>query len=186
MKITQITHFHGMTRQAFESFKLGQGKVGISPWTCSDNDGMTYLYSMQKLANEYANDDPDYLIEIGIQLAYESASIQAAINSQSEIIILCLNLENETIDSDYSCENMDHIADCINSHVLNISHVVKAYSIKYNQFLAAFTIAGLLNNQYFNAGYIDPMLYIAAKQISKGNINIDEIFHYMDKIEIVI
>lgn len=155
----QITHFHGMTRKAYEAFKAGEGKAGlITPWVCSDNDGMMYFYSVEKLAAEYGDDDRDYLIEAGKQRAYESACLQAAIQGETEIVILCLDLSAVCTTDDYSCENMDSIADCADESSVNNSHVIAAYSAPFNQWFAPFVLRGVWVYTYFNRSAVDENL----------------------------
>jgi hypothetical protein len=163
-----------MTRAAFEAFKLGQGKQGISPWVCSDDDGMMYFYSTEKIKEEYGIDFSDEcVIPYGIDNAYSSASIQAAINGESEIVVLCLDLSDVHYSPDYSCENMAYIADCADCDSVNISHVVKAYSMPYNQFFAAFTLVSVYDNPLFNIGGIPKDMLEAVSQLRKAGIYLE-------------
>lgn len=150
-----ITHVHGMTRKSFEAFKAGEGKRDlVSPWVCSDNDGMMYFYSVEKLASEYCDDEAD-IIEEAKQQAFSSASIQAAMQDENEIIILCLDLSDVPTIDDNSCENMACIADCAHESSVNISHVVCAYSARFNKWFAPFVLRAVWDNLYFNRADVD-------------------------------
>lgn len=183
-----ITHFHGMTRKAFEAFKAGKGKSElITPWSVSDNDGCMYFYSAAKIKNEYCNEgDTDEILQYGIDNAYSSGSIQAAMSGDNEVIVLCLNLSDVCYSDDYSCENMAYIADYANCDSVQMQHVIKAYSLPYVQYMAPFTIAGLLNNNYFNTYDVDPTLLKFAEQISKAGFHFDEVNETPEATEIII
>lgn len=165
-----------MTRTAFEAFKAGQGKRDmVAPWSVSDNDGMMYFYSALKVSQEYGDmPESEYTESMGISRAYESASIQAALQGETEIIVLCMDLSEVEYSDDNSCENMAYIADCAACEDVSTAQIVKAYSLPYSQYLTPFTIAGLLDNEYFNLHDIDPVLINIARQIQKANIWIDD------------
>lgn len=167
-----ITHVHGMTRKAFEAFKAGEGKRDLtSPWVCSDNDGMMYFYSVEKLATEYC-DEAD-TIEEAKQQAFSSASIQAAMQGEDEIIVLCLDLSDVPTIDDHSCENMERIADCANESSVNISHVVYAYSAPFNKWFAPFVLRGVWDNAYFNRADVDNNL-ARIIELLPGEVYIDD------------
>jgi hypothetical protein len=165
----KITHWHGMTRKAFESFIQGKGKreAGITPWIVSDNDGFMYFYSAEKLQKEY-DCEYEYIASICIERAKESAEIQAAVNAETDIVIIGFDLSSIDYEDDLSCEFMDSVADCARESEVNIGLAVKVFKYKFNTYASPFVVSGLLDNPHFNRYELDPMLEKMAEVLSNS------------------
>lgn len=169
------THWHAMSKTAFNAFMQNKGKTDlIAPWTVSDNDGYMYFYSLQKNLSNW--DDAEQAADECKRSAYWNAQLQAAISGDSEIIILGFNLEHSGVDysDDLSCENMQDSADCARCSDITPAMVIEAYKAECNPWLAPFTLAGALDNPYFNIGAIPPLLFKAAQAISEATVYLDQ------------
>lgn len=166
---SKITHWHGMTRKAFESFIQGKGKreSGVTPWNVSDNDGFMYFYSTEKLQKEY-DQESECIESICIEHAKANAEIQAAVNAETDIVIIGFDLSGIDYEDDFSCESMDSVADCARESEVNIGLAVKAFKYKFNTYAAPFVVSGLLDNPHFNRYELDPMLEKMAEVLSNS------------------
>jgi hypothetical protein len=175
--------FHGMTEKAFKQWLNKENKDSLinvaSPWTCSDSDGFTYLHTIEHAFNECSTEDTDEAISFAIQQAKESAIIQAAINDDSTVFVFQLEIPDEHLIIDNSCENMDYCR-CIDSNLFNKfaeSATIQSFSVK--RALHVFRIAGLINNPQFNKHAIDPDTIKAAEIVAQCDYSriIDELFN---------
>ncbi len=163
--------FHGMTEKAFKQWLNKENKETlinvVSPWDCSESDGLTYLYTIEHAINECRTDDTDEAISFAISQAKESAVIQAAINDDSTVYVFQLEIPDEHLLIDESCENMDYCR-CIDSELFNTyaqSATIQSFSV--NRTLHVFRIAGLINNSHFNKHAIAPELMKAAEIVAQ-------------------
>lgn len=175
-----ITHLHGMTESAFNAWRMQTPKNQsgvISPWTCSDRDGYTYLWNPENLVNLQECEE-DNALEYTESRAYESAVIQAAVNQDNKIYILFLDLSDITddIERDESCENMPD-TECIPENLLTRERVMYVHEYDFNIWFAPFVIAGLLSNSQFNQYQIEENLENIARHLAKTNADYpDEIY----------
>ncbi len=153
----QITHTHGITDTAYKMLMKGEGKPS-GPWMCSDRCGMSYLHSATKA--ELESDDVEYYI---IQQAIDSAVLQCPIFEDEIFHVLLLNIPSDYsgIEDDYSCENMENIADCIpEADLKNFIVGVKSYSL--SKYFHPFVICSALQNRYFSeCNYPDSVVQCA-------------------------
>lgn len=147
-----ITHWHGMTETAFNNWQKGQDKsTQASPWIVSDNDGHTYLHCVAK----YIENEGMDCAEDVISRAYESALIQGCFTLDKSVYIIGFDFSDEEVkqylESDYSCENMDGIADCIPERFFTSQYIKRIVKVKVNPFIYPFIVKGLQdNNDVFN------------------------------------
>jgi hypothetical protein len=161
--------FHGMTEKAYKQWATTDSKPTnvISPWTVSDNDGFTYLHTIDHAMIECSTDDIDEAKHFAISQAKESAFIQAAVNNDNCVYVIEMELPDELLETDVSCENMD-FCKCIDSGTFN-RYKEKAiiHCFPVNPMLHIFRIAGLINNNYFNKYELPDEIVEAAKIVSK-------------------
>lgn len=155
--------YHGTTREQANRFLLGEAKE-TPTWWCSD-DNYLYLWCPDALVDggECDAEDAD---EYAIQRAFESAQVAAALSDtpQTELVVLCLEFDKESIEPDDSAEMMelsrriedfDGIERCVEYKLI----------AKHNSRLDAFVVAGLLNNPYIC--HIDDDLKEAAEAVKE-------------------
>lgn len=172
----KITHFHGMSEKAYSNWiKYGDkgANSSSSPWVCSDNDGYTYLWSLDKLAEEYLEDDAEQLAK---ERAWESAQLQSAIDGSRCIYLFALSLDPEVYQDDDSCENMQE-CDKTEQGNLNHTNIVSIYKVEFNQYLAPFVISGVMDFVLFNRDNIDHLLLKTANFVSNLGY-LDELTEY--------
>lgn len=175
----KITHFHGMSEKAYSNWiKYGDkgSNSSSSPWVCSDNDGYTYLWSLDKLDLEYSTDDTEELEQIAKSRAWESAQLQAAIDGSRHVYLFALSLDPEDYEDDDSCENMQE-CDKTEQGNLNQTNIVSIYKVEFNQYLAPFVISSIMDFDLFNKSIIDPLLLKTAKIVSSLGY-LDELTEY--------
>ena len=171
-----ITHLHGMSETAYKNFIAGNSKSN-GPWNVSDNDGMTYLYSVSKLEENEGLDD----LEQMEQHAIESAIIQAACKGDEYLYVFHCNLsEYGDVSDDLSCENMDGLADCIPESSFKDT-IVSVKKFKWNKYLSPFVINNLKDMRYFDCNNVNEDVLLAANAVY-GESYIKEMY-YVEFIE---
>lgn len=170
--------FHGMTEKAFKAYLSGSDTSGIiGPWTCSDNDGNTYLYPIEHGYSECGTDDEEEAANFCIQQAKESAMIQAACNDDNRVFVFDLNIPDELLQIDKSCENMQFCRFVSVAQFREYAKDAAIHNFSVNRALHVFRIAGLLWNYEFNESGINPELLEAAKIVS--NVDYSRIQDYL-------
>jgi len=149
--------FHGTTLRGLEAIKNNEGYKPSAPWSCSDNDGVMYLWPLDKI------DDEDELN--GIQQAFESAQVQASVMEDFELYVLEVEVPDELLEDDCSAENMESIASYIDMSDFDYKMVVKVYKVKMNPWLAPVVIAALLDNPHFNKYAVGESLMAVAEAL---------------------
>lgn len=147
------TLFHGTTKANYEQIL----EKGFSPrnmvWNCS-SDTDVYFYDTDK--TNYDGEEEEYIRQDCIRRAFESAQITAAVQgfNGSELIVIEIQIDEEHVEDDYSCENMHHTASVVDVDDLEEHGEVKAvYEAEegYNPSLRFFYIAHLVrDNNYIN------------------------------------
>lgn len=166
----KITHVHGMCESSYNRFMNNEGKQS-GPWTVSDRDNLTYLYSVKKAMVEY-DDDNECALNIIQDDAIWSSILQCALNGEQFLYVLFCNVNPDIVSDDFSCENMAHISDCILSAKLKESVVyVKKY--RWNNYFAPFVIAEMMRMDHFNIENININILQVIENIENiGNIEI--------------
>lgn len=157
--------FHGTTKKGLNAILNSEGYKPNSPWTVSDNDGAMYLWPENKLIEQYEFEDTFQMINH----AFESAEIQAVIEDTTEVFVLELEIPDELLQDDYSCENMADVASFIETGQFNSNMVVKVYTCKLNKWNAPFIAAGLLSNPNFNQWCLDEDLLSLAETLQQSD-----------------
>lgn len=99
--------------------------------------------------------------------------MQCSLNGEQFLYVLFCNVNPDIVSDDFSCENMDHIADCILSAKLKESVVyVKKY--KWKNYFAPFIIASNMRRDHFNVENIDPNILQVAESIENSKVYIDD------------
>lgn len=149
--------FHGTTQENFVNLINGGDKPsGI--WNCSDMDGCFYVYPVSKFY-DVENLDDEQIIDEGIKNALDSASITAAYQMKSQkLVILELDIPEDDLQDDWSCENMSDVASF--TEYFDKEWIKKVYTTEFNAMYAPFFVPNLNNR---NLGYIpDELRNIAA------------------------
>lgn len=160
--------FHGITAKAYEQYKLRQGKSGVvSPWVCSDNDGYTYVWPLSTCCEGV--DDPEEARHIGIRLARECALTQASVNNDEKVYVIVVDIPEDVLDVDYSCENMEN-ARYIPENAFYNYNPVEILEFDCPIYWHPFIISGVFDNYQFNKSAINEDLLQFAK-VCKGGEN---------------
>jgi len=138
------TLFHGTTLENWLNIKKEEGFASNQTnWNCSGYHE-TYFYDMDKECNDE---------EQCIQAALESANLAASIQNYNgnTLVVLELEVPENLVEDDYSCENMDTIASVVNNDDLDLTMIKKIHICKtgYLPSLRLYYVSELLkNNQY--------------------------------------
>jgi hypothetical protein len=159
--------FHGTTKKGLNAILNGGSKPNC-PWTVSDNDGMTYVWPLDKLvsANALEDDDASYQTEYGIRQAFESAEIQAVMEESEAIFVIELDIPDELLEDDFSCENMDNVASVLHMNDFDLKFIKKVYIADLNKWSFPFIVSGLLQNEHFNRWAVDEQLVEIAESLT--------------------
>ncbi|URY12422.1 hypothetical protein [Shigella phage ESh20] len=149
--------FHGTTQENFVNLINGGDKPS-GVWNCSDMDGCFYVYPVSKFY-DVENLDDKQIIDEGIKNALDSASITAAYQMKSQkLVILELDIPEDELQDDWSCENMSDVASF--TEYFDKEWIKKVYTTEFNAMYAPFFVPNLNNR---NLGYIpDELRNIAA------------------------
>lgn len=154
--------FHGTTTKGYNAItKGGTESKPCSPWTVSDEDGCLYVWPQNKLEESYAYEDINQMIIH----AFESSEIQAVFTQDRNLFVLELEIPDELLEDDYSCENMSDVASFIDSSNFDKNMIVKVYKCDFNIWKSPFIVKSLLCNVHFNKWSIDEDLLQVAENL---------------------
>ena len=159
--------FHGTTKKGLNSILNNAGIKPNAPWVCSESDGSMYVWPQDKLESSYDFEEKDQFI----CHAFESAEIQAVVADETEVFVIELNIPDDLLEDDYSCDNMSDVASVIDMSDFTTDMIVKVYSNTLNKWNAPFVISNLLSNQEFNTYSLDEDLLAAAEVIQQAEID---------------
>ncbi len=155
--------FHGTTQENFVNLLSG-GEKPSGAWNCSDSDGCFYVYPVSKFY-DVEDMDAEQITEEGIRNALDSASITAAFQMKSQkIVILELDIPEDELQDDWSCENMSDVAS-FTEH-FDKSWIKKIYTTDFNAMYAPFFVPNLNNR---NLGYVPDELHNIAVMIQRSD-----------------
>jgi|TARA_A100001391_G_C5029018_1_gene267842 hypothetical protein len=157
--------FHGTTKKGLNAILNSDGYKPNSPWTVSDNDGAMYVWPENKLAEQYDFED----IEQMIYHAFESAEIQAVVEDSTEIFVLEMEIPDQILEDDHSCDNMANIASFINMNDFSKNMIVNIYKTTLNKWNAPFIVANLLSNPNFNQWCLEEDLLSLAETLQNSD-----------------
>lgn len=144
------TLFHGTTLENWLKIK----EEGFAPeqqtWNvpCFNE---TYFYDMDKTSYP---EDEDYSKEECIRQAFDNAQISASVQNfmGNTLVVLELEVDEELVEDDQSCENMDNVASVVNNDDLDLSMIKKVHTCE-NGYLPSFRLLYVVhliqNNDYF-------------------------------------
>ena len=168
----KVTHLHGMCKSSFERFIQGKDKQS-GPWTVSDKDNCSYLYSVEKHIGDYS-DEWQETIDMLQGEAVCSAILQCALKGEDELYVLFCNVDSSIVTDDCSCENMQGVSDSIPESYLKDSVVyIKRFS--WDKWYSPFVIASMIEREYFNMDETDSVILKVAQAI-KFDYLIEEAF----------
>ncbi len=153
--------YHGTTEKHLLNILSGNCKE-TSTWYCSSDD-MLYVYPESK-----ADEDQNL-----IWSALESAQLTAAKDGHNKIVCIELEIPDDLLQDDLSCDNMSDIASCCELESIK-EYITAIYSCDdYNPSLRPFYLAHMLGNYQFNQDDLDFQLREAIGQISKADIHLE-------------
>ncbi|WBF69658.1 hypothetical protein SFPB_094 [Shigella phage SFPB] len=133
-------------------------------WNCSDSDGCFYVYPVSKFY-DVEDMDAEQITEEGIRNALDSASITAAFQMKSQkIVILELDIPEDELQDDWSCENMSDVASF--TEYFDRAWIKKIYTTEFNAMYAPFFVPNLNNR---NLGYVPDELHNIAVMIQRSD-----------------
>lgn len=155
--------FHGTTQENFANLLSG-GEKPSGAWNCSDSDGCFYVYPESKL-DDVENLDAEQITDEGIRNALDSASITAAFQMKSQkIVILELDIPEDELQDDWSCENMSNVASF--TEYFDKAWIKKIYTTEFNAMYAPFFVPNLNNR---NLGYVPDELRNIAVMVQRSD-----------------
>jgi len=169
--------YHGTTAKGLKAMLKGIKSKHTNPWSVSDNDGLMYVWPEDKLINGYDYEEESQFI----YQAFESAQIQALVTQEEMLYCVVLEIGDEILQDDYSCENMDSIASTIYISEFDTNMIVKIYECKQNKWHFPIILKGLLKNEYFNKYSIEESLLQVAEALP-DDLYLDETreFYYTE------
>lgn len=155
--------FHGTTQENFVNL-LNGGDKPSGAWNCSDMDGCFYVYPVSKFYDVEEMDN-EQITDEGIKNALDSASITAAYQMKSQkIVILELDIPDEELQDDWSCENMSDVASF--TEYFDKEWIKKVYVTDFNAMYAPFFVPSLQNR---NLGYLPDELRNIAAMVQRND-----------------
>ena len=142
--------YHGTTFENYKSIL----EIGFKPqnesWGCSDNQFM-YFYNPENFLKHEECDDMENAKDMSIIRAGENARITGALQKSisEKVIILEIEIDDEFIENDGSCENME-LASQVDIDNLDTGMITKLYSVDFLPNLSLLYLVGVSNNDYFN------------------------------------
>lgn len=172
----KIKVYHGTTRDNANKILAGKQKDSYT-WTCSDDD-MLYVWNSKVMLDRGECDNLEECEELCIRYAFESAQITAAMQEkpQEELVVLCFNIEEDFLDEDISCENMDYSSTINLKEPEYINHYMKTLSCDHNSRLDAFIISRVVDMPFFPSYKLDDGLLSAAEQLKE--VFLDEFLEF--------
>lgn len=145
--------FHGTTYENFINLIKGGDKPS-GAWSVSDKDGMFYVYPLDKLLTEFlgcddlkdvSEEDWEQAISQGLYNALASGCFTAAMAMKTQkIVVLELDIPDEDLDDDFSCENMAHIASC--AYGFDKDWIKNIHSAEFHAMYSPFFVPDLDND----------------------------------------
>lgn len=155
--------FHGTTQENFVNLINGGDKPS-GAWNCSDSDGCFYVYPVNKFY-DLDSMNAEEITNEGLRNALDSATITAAFQMKTQnIVILELEIPEDELQDDWSCENMSDVASFTES--FDKSWIKKVYTTEFNAMYSPFFVPNLKNP---NLGYIDEKLEEVASFIQNAD-----------------
>lgn len=169
--------FHGTTQENFLNMMNGGDKPS-GAWNCSDSDGCFYVYPVNKFYDLDSMDDEEITNE-GLRNALDSATITAAFQMKTQnIVILELDIPEDELNDDWSCENMSDVASF--TEYFDKNWIKKVYTTEFNAMYSPFFVPNLKNH---NLGYVDEKLREVAAFIQNTDDGITIYCNMLDTMQ---
>jgi hypothetical protein len=133
---------------------------------CSENDGEMYVWPQNKLEDSCDLEEHEQFV----CHAFESAEIQAVVSDEVGVFVIEMEIPDNLLEDDYSCENMADVASYVTMDDFETGMIVHIYRKTLNKWNAPFVISNLLGNGQFNKYCIDENLLEAAEAIQQAEI----------------
>lgn len=173
---------HGTTLEGLKAILSGAGKDGLpNPWTVCDNDGQMYFYAVSKHLEEYDCDEEETLNGCR-RSSMENARLQAAFSGKpTDIYVLTCELDSESVEDDYSCENMGGVASQIACSEFNPDCIVAVHKLELSIWDYPSILACVSGNDLFNWGELDTSLMKLVESYSGDYDEMD--YHELVEVE---
>ncbi len=175
--------YHGTTKNGLRAILANYNHKPTNPWSVSDQDGAMYVWPLNKI-DGYNGDEIDTTEDRGLSQAFESSQIQAVHSEDYNLYVLELEIDDESLEDDYSCENMADLASFIPISEFNKDMIKKVYHYKMNKWHAPFVISGLLDNSNFNTYSIDESLLEVSQTLRDQSIYNEDIYIFEEYTEV--
>lgn len=174
--IMKRTYYHGTSADNLESIlKYGLSTDEIKIWSCS-NDAV-YLWDAIEAA-ELDGYDEYQANEYGFRMANESGQIACSIAKDCRVVVLKIELDENLVEPDYSCENMaDRGAKCVCSNI-TLDNITEIHVSNDLSLLKGYFICMLSNNEY-NSCEFTPLELMVANCFKESYI-LEELDSYIE------
>ena len=177
--------FHGTTMKNLKAMLGGCKDKPAGGWNVSCRDNLLYVWTTDGIIDSNCLEDyPDDAEEIGIQRAFESAEVQAIVDDETEIVAIILNIPDEELSEDSSCENMQEAA-CITCGTFDPNMIVSVYQMSLNRWRFPMTVSALIGNKLFDSTCLDEG-HLAVAEAHKESKQFFEPTEFYDRYEISI
>ena len=166
--------YHGTTAAAVDSILSGSGQKRQSCWSCSDRDGMLYVWTLSAIAEAECCETWEEAADMCLDRALESARIQAACAASpvSSLAVLVFDVPDDLLCEDTSAPNMEGSgAMCLPIECARVEHVA-TYHAAHNPRLDGVIVAGMRGNEWLQV--LDPDTQEAAELLAGANVYIEE------------
>jgi hypothetical protein len=182
------TLYHGTTLENWEQIKAEgwNGDSRVTVWNCSCNE--VYFHDLAK-----HDDQGDWLHDAIVGDALSSAQAAAAVQNYmgETLVVLRFEIDDEYIEDDWSCENMNTIASVVQPEDMQHATLTGEYhSDDYNPAMRLFYVCGLIvgNNHYIRTEKFSDLEHRAMEAIAGSGVYIDELhspeWHTYDEIDV--
>lgn len=151
----KVKGYVGMTMEQYENLLIKGGKE-LSSWNVSNYDNLIYFWDVEKIM-ETEDIEKEEAIEQAKRQAMWSGLTNVANFESDYLVILELNLPENKIEDDDSCENMDQ-ASCIHINDFDNNFIWSAEKAEVSMMLYPFILAGITKNEYFVQQYDNILL----------------------------
>lgn len=163
------TYFHGTSFANLESIL----KDGFNPnsdkiWNVSENG--VYFWSPDKLT-EAEECEKDWQEETAKQRAFESGQIAMAFSESGNVVVLQVEIDDENIQDDFSCENMAGAVVCFGK--IKREQIKKVFVSDDLSLLKGYFMAMVADNDYLGIE-LTPIQKQVVKVFQKAEFYIDD------------
>lgn len=151
------------------------GRAEKTIWNCS-NENCLYFYSAEKMVEYDGAEEGEDAINRAINRAFESGQIGAALWQSKKTVVLEFDVEENLIEDDFSCPNMEE-AHCVDKDDLR-GKLCGVYIADFNIWFTPWVLGGLVDSEYFNSFELDDALMKVIHAISESSVYLEEVFEF--------